>query len=225
MSAIKKFTLVELLVVIAIIGILVSLLLPSISKARTRTVETLCVNNLKQIYIGCVNYIDENDGFMPRGTNFDTSKHWPRYIYPFMSSDTFPSSAAGIVELMETSVYSRVIYSPVVTGLWRGGKVDVHNYGRSDYALNRFFTPTNGSRNKRLDNAVGKIEPLMVPIQSPANPDLDYTTLTDNAKAAAYYYVNETKTTALYVDGGVRMLSIAEGSQINGQIQSRSDLE
>jgi prepilin-type N-terminal cleavage/methylation domain-containing protein len=45
----KKFTLIELLVVIAIIGILTSILMPSLSNAREATKSVVCKNNLKQI--------------------------------------------------------------------------------------------------------------------------------------------------------------------------------
>ena len=54
----KKFTLIELLVVVAIIGILMTLLLPSLARAREVSKRAVCVSNEKQIGILFINYVD-----------------------------------------------------------------------------------------------------------------------------------------------------------------------
>ncbi|MCH2208867.1 MAG: type II secretion system GspH family protein [Lentisphaerales bacterium] len=61
----RPFTLLELLVVVAIIGMLVSILLPSLQKTRIMTMGTVCISNQKQIGIAMASYVSENDEFYP----------------------------------------------------------------------------------------------------------------------------------------------------------------
>ena len=63
----RGFTLVELLVVIAIIGVLVSLLLPAVQAARESSRRSQCLNNLRQIAIGCHNFQSANGSFPTAG--------------------------------------------------------------------------------------------------------------------------------------------------------------
>lgn len=61
----KRFTLIELLVVVAIIGILASMLLPSLAKAREKAKFAICIAQKDQIYKIIMMGLDGNDDITP----------------------------------------------------------------------------------------------------------------------------------------------------------------
>jgi len=89
------FTLIELLVVIAIIAILAAILFPVFAQARAKARQTACLNNMKQIGLGLMQYVQDYDETMPEAvfapnitqpwySNWGTAISWDQVVAPYI---------------------------------------------------------------------------------------------------------------------------------------------
>lgn len=81
----RGFTLIELLVSIGIISLLLAIILPSLSSARGMGHRTFCLNNMRSIGVGSLNYVQAydfppyfDDAITLRGANYSYS--WSDFI-------------------------------------------------------------------------------------------------------------------------------------------------
>lgn len=83
----KKFSLIELLVVIAIIGILASMILPALSKARKTSQQAVCNSQQKQLGTAIYMYVDDNE-YMPSASHATKNSRlgWKVHIGPYINS-------------------------------------------------------------------------------------------------------------------------------------------
>jgi len=100
MKSKKGFTLIELLVVIAIIAILAAILFPVFAQAREKARAITCVSNEKQMGLGILQYLQDNDEAFPevQYTNASTNTGWEDWelaIYPYIKNGAPKNNGLG----------------------------------------------------------------------------------------------------------------------------------
>jgi prepilin-type N-terminal cleavage/methylation domain-containing protein len=86
------FTLIELLVVIAVVGILASMLLPGLSRAKARAQAARCASNLRQLGVAVTLYTHEFEGRIQVDAPLDPDQSWGSILntnQPLRALDVF----------------------------------------------------------------------------------------------------------------------------------------
>jgi prepilin-type N-terminal cleavage/methylation domain-containing protein/prepilin-type processing-associated H-X9-DG protein len=98
------FTLVELLVVIAIIALLLSILMPSLGKARKSVQSIVCRSNLKQLSMGMLLYSQNNNGKAP-AFKIEAGNYWFFSIAPYLDSKQYVKDPAKALKSGMATMY------------------------------------------------------------------------------------------------------------------------
>lgn len=123
----KKFTLIELLVVIAIIGILMSMLIPSLSKAKAVTRQAVCLSNSQQISKATHAYMVEENRFGPVDSIDGNGIHWFNNLIPaYLPEGEIDGGASKVNECpdgleLTADWHSTISMNAYITGKNQGG--------------------------------------------------------------------------------------------------------
>jgi len=136
----KYFTLIELLVVVAIIGILASILMPSLSKARQKAKIAVCLSQNKQIALAWEMYMSGNEG---RGFDYVTNDP-DKQIWTGRLKAYLDTADAYICPETEKVADSNNYISGKAKSAWREGRYNTEDpWNMGSFAYNINLCPKN----------------------------------------------------------------------------------
>ncbi len=243
----RNFTLTELLIVIAIIGILSSLLLPALGRARDSANATKCVNNMKQITAALIEYSNnpQNKNTMPvEWAEYDTNNDGRAdndgartWMEQLVHGGYLPEGG----EIITTSKGEKMKLSEV---FFCPKDPNFEGSNSSSYALNLYvsqpanYYKTNNYRNSTTANvnvstvkSPSNLAILFENTKETDNPNLLSVNLSDlrntefEGSSLLHAARHSESTNIGYMDGRVAAMSMDELNQIVKKGQSASDAD
>jgi len=229
------FTFTELVVLVAAAGILMAVTLPALSGAHTEALTESSINNLRQIHVLLLSYVEDYNGYWPKPLgnqgvpNGNASVTWRRNVWEH-AYGPFSTTFSNFVAQMNAPPYNHVMWCPLMVSEF--GQQQQFS-GRGSYAMNKFFQvaytcggpgPTCTFRRQGDPAMVGKIEPIVMTGSVGTGGALDpsfgtwnmveWGTLTSNPandwKYLNYGYGNAAL--GLYLDGHVGRITTNQGT-------------
>lgn len=176
------FTLVELLVVIGIIALLISILLPSLSRARENANRVKCLSNLRQISVAMYQYTIDNKGYFPSSARAGAQRnedfiYWQTRVAPWTAGQRPIVAGMTDQQMIDQSPIQKYMGKHFTAPIWTcPSEVDpslhykwngTYNYPYS-YAMNHILDCNLGDFDGSAKTWIGGQVAKMARIHSPS---------------------------------------------------------
>jgi prepilin-type N-terminal cleavage/methylation domain-containing protein len=103
----SAFSILELLVTIAILGVLASILLPTLSRTREAGRQAVCLSNVRQATLACRMYADDNDGYGPAiGVPWERLPFWALVVQEWAGAAIDPDNISDDGDALDVELYA-----------------------------------------------------------------------------------------------------------------------
>jgi prepilin-type N-terminal cleavage/methylation domain-containing protein/prepilin-type processing-associated H-X9-DG protein len=163
------FTLIELLVVIAIVALLLSILTPSLMKAKSMTMRIKCAHNLRQINLAIGLYLDANEDTYPCAQDPVSTdpfyclwmgRGWRSFVTPYLDTDINKGNPSVLLcpqDPTEKDKYEATSYAYSMAFYHSPEQIDAMNCTEKHEEQLGAPVPSIPQRNSNVNKPSGKI--------------------------------------------------------------------